>query len=44
MVDIERAELVAYQLMNLSMTWFNQWKEGTDENLKLSEAIPQMLS
>ena len=31
MVDIERAELVAYELMNLAMTLFNQWKKGTDE-------------
>ena len=31
--DIERVELAAYQLKNVSRTWFNQWKEGRVEGV-----------
>ena len=28
-IDVERLELVAYQLKNVVRTWFDQWKEGS---------------
>ena len=30
--DAERVDLAAYQLKNVATTWFDQWKEGRDEN------------
>lgn len=30
-VDIKRVELAAYQLKNVSRTWFDQWKEVRDD-------------
>ena len=31
-VDRESFEIVAYQLKYVARTWFNQWKEGRDED------------
>ena len=31
-IDIEIVELSAYQLKNVSRTWFDQWKEGRDDD------------
>ena len=31
-IDAERVELDAYQLKNVSKTWFDQWKEGRDDD------------
>ena len=31
-VGIERVELAAYKLKNVSRTQFDQWKEGKDED------------
>lgn len=30
--DSERVELVKYQLKGVAMTWFDRWKDGTDED------------
>ena len=31
-IDVERVELVAYQLKNFGRNWFEQLKEGRDED------------
>lgn len=31
-IGVERVKLVAYQLENVVRTWFDQWKEGRDED------------
>ena len=31
-VDAESIELDAYQLKGIGRTWFDQWKEGRDED------------
>ena len=31
-VNINRVELAAYQLKNITRTWFDQWKKGRDED------------
>ncbi|WMV40579.1 hypothetical protein MTR67_033964 [Solanum verrucosum] len=31
-VDTEQVELAAYQLKNITKTWFDQWKEGRAED------------
>ena len=31
-IGVERVELVVYQLKNVARTWYDQWKEGRDEN------------
>ncbi|XP_027775068.1 uncharacterized protein LOC114078399 [Solanum pennellii] len=30
--DTEQVDLVAYQLNNVARTWYDQWKEGRDED------------
>ena len=32
LVDAERVKLDRYQLKNVARTWFDQWKEGRDED------------
>lgn len=31
-MDGERVDLEAYQLKNIAKTWYNQWREGRDED------------
>ena len=31
-IDVDRVELAIYKLKNMARTWFDQWKEGRDED------------
>ena len=31
-IDVDSAELAIYKLKNMARTWFDQWKEGRDED------------